>query len=65
MVVMNKETKMKSNLAKIGAGFIWLSVGIAVFVMVLAEPNEIVPLAIAGAVSAVGGLVLMLVGESK
>jgi hypothetical protein len=51
--------------SKIGAGLIGIALFDMFFIVLLALPTEIVPLAIAGAVCAVSGLTLMIYGEMK
>ena len=50
---------------KLGMGLIWLAIFDLLFIMTLALPNEIVPLAIGGSVASVLGLFLMTVGAKK
>lgn len=51
--------------AKLGVVLIWLAVFDAIFIMTLANPNEIVPLSTGGAICAVLGLFLLITGSKK
>jgi len=59
---MNSELNMKSLIGKI---LVWVAFFDMLFIMTLAQPNEIVPLALIGAFTASLGLVLIIYGEMK
>ena len=55
---------MKSNVETVGSAMILGSLGLIFFVLTLANPNEVAPLAVTSGAFALIGLVFLMLGKS-